>query len=162
MLSAAMNPAITFARLSTIPEASITAHMSDPRVTAHLPLLTQAWDAGMTRDFVTRKEAAWERDGLGHWAILSDGAYIGWGGFEKEGEDWDFGLVLTAAAFGFGLAVAKRALERARADPRIESVTFLLPLSRRHLGGLVRLGAKPEGEVELHGTRFRKFRLATG
>ena len=53
-------------------------------------------------ELVAAKEACWRRDGLGHWAILANGAYAGWGGFQKEGEDWDFGLVLSPGFFGLG------------------------------------------------------------
>lgn len=152
-------PAIAFARLTEVPLATLVAHMTDPRVAAHLPLLTEAWDEGVAARFVAAKEARWRRDGLGHWAIFADGGYAGWGGFEREGADWDFGLVLCPDAFGLGPAIARRALAFARADPRIPSVTFLLAPSRRSLGALARLGAHPLGAVEHAGARFVKYRL---
>lgn len=156
-----MRSEIRFARLSDIPGTTITAHMQDPRVTAHLPLLDGPWTAGKTAQFVTQKEAAWARDGLGHWAILADDTYIGWGGFELENGAWDFGLVLTAEAFGLGLRVTRHALAFAKHDPRIPFVTFLLPDSRRHLGALSRLGAEHEGGVLLGHAHFQRFRLST-
>lgn len=152
---------LAFLRLPDIPPEAITAHMSDPRLAAHLPLLPPAWDAEATARLVAAKEARWARDGLGHWALLHRGAYIGWGGFQKEAEGWDFGLVLTPEAFGLGPAAARRALEFARADSRIPFVTFLLPPSRTRLGALARLGARAEGEVMQDGARFLKFRLDT-
>lgn len=150
---------IQFARLSDIPTERLTAHMSDPFVAAHMPLLTGTWTDEMTRDWVAAKEAHWATHGLGHWAFLDHGTYVGWGGFEREGEDWDFGLVLSREAVGLGRAITKLALDTARQDPRIDSVTFLLPPTRRHTGALLRLGAEQEGDVELHGERFQKFRL---
>lgn len=152
---------ITFARLTEVPAEAIIAHMSDPRVIEHMPLADFEWTEQSCADFVAGKEARWERDGLGHWAILCDGAYVGWGGFEKEGEEWDFGLVLRPDSFGLGLPIARKALTFAREDPRIPFVTFLLPPSRPHLGGLARLGARYLGKVEHDGTRFLKFRLET-
>lgn len=74
-------PQLSFARLSDIPPEQILAHMSDPRVAAHMPLLTFAFTPETLAKFIAAKEACWRRDGLGHWAILSDGAYVGWGGF---------------------------------------------------------------------------------
>lgn len=150
---------IEFRRLPEIALPVITKHMTDPRVAMHLPLLTGTWDDAASQQLVDAKEACWQRDGLGHWAILRDGAYVGWGGFQKEGDEWDFGLVLTAEAFGLGLRITRRALEFARKDPRIPFVTFLLPPSRRHLGALRRMGAAALGEVTLDGARFLKFRL---
>ena len=152
---------VVFARLTEVAPQTLLAHMADPRTAAHLPLAPPAWDLAGIEALVAAKEACWARDGLGHWAIRVDGAYVGWGGFQKEGEEWDFGLVLTPQAFGLGQRIAAEALAFARADPRIPFVTFLLPLSRRRLGALSRLGARPLGVVEHEGVAFRKFRLET-
>ncbi len=152
---------ISFVRLTEVALGDIVSHMSDARMAEHMPLLTTAWDDQIAATFVQTKESCWQRDGLGHWGILENGAYIGWGGFQKEGDDWDFGLVLKPAAFGLGMQVAKLALARAAADPRIPYVTFLLPPSRKNLGALKRLGADYLGTVEYDGEVFRKFRLQT-
>lgn len=152
---------ITFARLPEIAPEEIIAHMSDPRMAEHLPLLTFTWDRARLDAFVAAKEACWQRDGLGHWAFLAGGAYVGWGGFQKDGAEWDFGLVLRPQNFGVGMKIAKRALDFARADARIPYVTFLLPPTRRKLGALVRLGATSTGEVDYESERFLKFRLDT-
>ncbi|MEM8626123.1 MAG: GNAT family N-acetyltransferase [Pseudomonadota bacterium] len=156
-----MDDAITFVRLSEIDPTEIAAHMSDPRIAEHMPLLTSDWSAAATAAFVAQKEGYWARDGLGHWAILSNGHYVGWGGFQKEGDDWDFGLVLTPGAFGLGRRITSKALDFARADSRISFVTFLLPPSRKNLGALERLEARLLGEIEYDGARFLKFRLET-
>ncbi|MEO1457473.1 MAG: GNAT family N-acetyltransferase [Pseudomonadota bacterium] len=156
-----MDDAITFVRLSEIDPTEIAAHMSDPRVAEHMPLLTADWSAEATTAFVAQKEGYWARDGLGHWAILSGGRYVGWGGFQKEGDDWDFGLVLTPVAFGLGGRITRKALDFARADSRIPFVTFLLPPSRKNLGALGRLEAQLLGEITYDGETFLKFRLET-
>ena len=61
----------------------------------------------MATKFVTKKEEYWVRDGLGHWAFLVDGTYVGWGGFQKDGDEWDFGLVLRPGSFGLGRRITK-------------------------------------------------------
>ncbi len=152
---------ITFARLPAIDPSQITAHMSDPRVADHMPLLTSPWDAATVASFVATKEACWARDGLGHCAILASGAYFAWGGFQKEGDEWDFGLVLKPSAFGLGTRIARKAIEFAVADTRIPFVTFLLPPSRKNLGALRGLGAILVGEIAYDGTTFLKYRLKT-
>ncbi|MEM8572195.1 MAG: GNAT family N-acetyltransferase [Pseudomonadota bacterium] len=152
---------ISFSRLSAIPLDEIAAHMSDPGLAAHMPLLEGVWDGRRAADFVAMKEARWAEDGLGHWAILADGVYVGWGGFQLEDTDWDFGLVLKPSAFGLGMRITRHALAFARADARISSVTFLLPPTRTKLGALARMGARFEGEVALEGALFCKYRLAT-
>lgn len=151
-----------FARLPEVSAADILNHMRDPRVAEHMPLLTMPWTGETVGAFVAAKEACWTRDGLGHWAFLADGAYVGWGGFQKEGEEWDFGLVLRSDRFGLGVKIAKKALDFAHNDARIPYVTFLLPPSRRHLGALRRMGAGQVGETLYEGNRFLKFRLETG
>lgn len=126
-----------------------------------MPLLTFEWDDKAVAKFVTQKEQCWARDGLGHWAILSNNRYVGWGGFQKENDEWDFGLVLKPDAFGLGRCVTKKAIDFAVADKRISFVTFLLPPSRKNLGALGRLGARHVGEIEYDGAKFLKFRLET-
>ena len=152
---------ITFVRLTDISPDEIIAHMSDPRVAEHMPLLTSEWDRNAVAKFVAAKEDYWRRDGLGHWAILCNGRYVGWGGFQKEGDEWDYGLVLKPGSFGLGARIAKEAIEFAIADERIPFVTFLLPPSRKNLGGLARLGARFVEEIELDGAQFLKYRLDT-
>ena len=144
-----------------MPQEVILDHMSDPRVAEHMPLLTTKWDREVVAEFVATKEARWIRDGLGHWAILCNGAYVGWGGLQKEGDEWDFGLVLRPDCFGLGACISKKAIAFAKGDERIPFVTFLLPPSRKNLGALKRLGAKFVGETEYEGLTFRKFRLET-
>ena len=161
ILAATAARGIAFARLPDIAADEILAHMSAPRVAVHMPLLTAEWDHGTVARFIAAKEACWRRDGLGHWAILCDGRYVGWGGFQKEGDAWDYGLVLKPDSFGLGPLVSRKALAFAVADPRIPYVTFLLPPSRKKLGALTRLGARLIDEIELDGARFLRFRLDT-
>ena len=154
-------PEISFARLTEVPSEVLMAHMSDPRMREHMPLLMAVWTPEIAAAFVAEKEACWQRDGLGHWAIFADGRYAGWGGFQKEGSEWDFGLVLKPDSFGLGPPIARAAIAFARADARIPFVTFLLPPSRRNLGALGRLGATFVGRVEHAGAPFLKYRLET-
>ncbi|MDG4650390.1 GNAT family N-acetyltransferase [Roseibacterium sp. SDUM158017] len=156
-----MRREIAFVRLSEIAPAEIADHMSDPRVAEHMPLLTSGWDEAAAAKFVAMKEACWARDGLGHWAFLADGRYVGWGGFQREGDEWDFGLVLRPDAFGLGRLIARKAIDFAVADARIPFVTFLLPPSRKNLGALEKIGARPIGKIEYDGAKFLKFRLET-
>jgi hypothetical protein len=157
----AQRACIRFGRLTEVAPEVLVAHMSDPRMRDHMPLLTIAWDLDVAQGFVAAKEACWSRDGLGHWAIFDGDHYVGWGGFQKEGLEWDFGLVLKPQFFGLGARITRQALAFARADERIASVTFLLPPSRRNFGALARLGARFVGEIEHGGARFNKFGLET-
>ncbi|WP_231703931.1 GNAT family N-acetyltransferase [Cochlodiniinecator piscidefendens] len=156
-----MKQEIIFTRLPEIKPNEIIAHMSDPRVAEHMPLLTFEWDEAAVAKFVATKEGYWSRDGLGHWAILVNNTYVGWGGFQKEGDEWDYGLVLKSDTFGVGAQISKKAFEFAVADKRIPFVTFLLPPSRKNLGALKRIGASFVGEIEYDGAEFRKYRLET-
>ena len=156
-----MKQQIAFTRLPDIDPAEIVAHMSAPRVAEHMPLLTSRWDETTVADFVAAKEACWSRDGLGHWAILSDNTYVGWGGFQKEGDEWDFGLVLKPESFGLGARILRKAIDFAIENERIPFITFLLPPSRRNLGALKRLGAEFIGEIDYDGATFLKYRLNT-
>ncbi|WP_440959017.1 GNAT family N-acetyltransferase [Oceanicaulis sp. LC35] len=150
---------LRFADLGAVPPDALVAHMNDPRVAAHLPLLTERWGIDEARAFQSAKQQRWLEDGLGHWAIYSGQRYVGWGGFEKEGEVWDFGLVLTADAFGLGRQVFLKALDFARKDDRIERISLLLAPSRKHLSALTRYGAVFVGEDDYAGQRFLRYEL---
>ena len=156
-----MTDEIAFVRLSEIDPVVIATHMSDPRVAEHMPLLTFEWDGVVAQKFIAKKEEFWSRDGLGHWAFLVNGQYVGWGGFQKEDGEWDFGLVLRPQSFGLGRRIARQAIDFAIADQRIPYVTFLLPPSRKNLGALKRMGAQLVDEIEYDGEQFLKFRLET-
>lgn len=147
-----------FVRLTEVAPEAILAHLRDPRVARHLPLLPPAIDLAFVEQLVQAKEQCWKRDGLGHWAILHGGDYAGWGGFQREGEDWDFGLVLCPSYFRHGQAIAVQACEWASHYRGIEEVTFLLPLSRSERA-LTRLGATPLETVDYAGTAYRKWSL---
>lgn len=151
----------SFVRLSDISPEEIINHMSDPRIAKHLPLHSGAWDRNILIEFIAGKEQCWQRDGLGHWAILRDGVYIGWGGFQREGDEWDFGLVLKPDYFGLGIRIVRKAIEFAKADDRIPFFTILLPPTRTKLGALAKLGARFVGAVDCAGATFRKYRLDT-
>jgi hypothetical protein len=152
---------ITFTRLTEIDPAEIVAHMSDGRVAEHMPLLSFEWDEAAAAKFIEAKEGCWRRDGLGHWAILANNEYVGWGGFQKEGDEWDYGLVLKPHSFGLGARISRKAIDFAVADKRIPFVTFLLPPSRKKLGALNRLGAVFVGKIDYSGAAFLKYRLDT-
>lgn len=156
-----MTADIAFVRLTEVAPAEILAHMNDPRVGEHMPLLTSVWTEERVASFVAAKEACWQRDGLGHWAFLAGGRYIGWGGLQREDGEWDLGLVLRPGAFGHGPRLARQVVAFARDDPRVPYVTFLLPPSRKNRGALARLGAQLLGEVNHAGARFLKYRLDT-
>lgn len=135
--------------------------MSNPRVAKHMPLLNFEWDEATVTKFVATKEACWKRDGLGHWAILSNNEYVGWGGFQKEGDEWDYGLVLKPQSFGLGARISRKSIGFAIGDKRISFVTFLLSPSRKNLGALNGLGAVFVGEWDYNGATSLKFRLDT-
>lgn len=153
---------LRFGDLGEVSPDLLVAHMNDPRVAAHLPLLTHRWTADDAVAFQAAKKRRWVQDGLGHWAIFWGDRYVGWGGFEKEGEAWDFGLVLTPEAFGLGRRVFLKALEFARADARIEVISFLLAPSRTSLSALKRYGAVFTGEDRHAGQRFLRYELRLG
>ena len=150
-----------YVRLPTVSPVDLIAHMSDPRVAEHMPLLTSRWDEDTVATFVAGKERYWHRDNLGHWAILCNGRYVGWGGFQREGGEWDYALVLKPEFFGLGIQISRQAMAFARADERIDYVTFLLAPTRKNLRALGRLGASFLGEVEYEGARFLKYVLRT-
>ena len=50
-------------------------------------------------------------------------------------------------------------IERTFGEMGFESVTVLLPPTRKLIKGLLRLGFKTDGELEVGGERFNRYRL---
>lgn len=148
---------ITFHPLSEIPPPEVLALLTDPDVRRHMPLAGDDWNADSAAEWARAKDAQWQENGYGPWAIRIDGGFAGWGGFQKEGDEADLGLVLFPGQWGHGAAIF-RELVRRGTELQIRNVTIMLPPSRVRLKGLVRLGFEPAGELDYAGQRFLKFR----
>ncbi|HEV2513800.1 MAG TPA: GNAT family protein [Devosia sp.] len=148
---------ITFHPLSEIPPPELLALLTDPNVRRHMPLAGDDWNADSAAEWARAKDAQWQENGYGPWAIRIDGGFAGWGGFQKEGDEADLGLVLFPGQWGHGAAIF-RELVRRGTELQVRNVTIMLPPSRVRLKGLVRLGFEPAGELDYAGQRFLKFR----
>ena len=148
----------SFVRPIEIDQVSMLAHLREPGIARHLPLLPGDPDPSLVESIISSKEECWNRDGLGHWGILHEGRYAGWGGFQLEVDEWDFGLVLRREHFRNGRAITAQMLGWAQQSTTIETVSFLLPLSRSERA-LRRFGAVPSGNVDLGPTQFRRWTL---
>lgn len=149
----------SFHRLSDIPAADWLALLNNTDVHRHMPLGGQSWTADDAMAWAAGKDAQWELNGYGPWAIRVDGAFAGWGGFQKEDQDADFALVLLPSFWGHGRKLHETMLARGFSELALESITILLPPSRKWLRPVERLGYRPEGEIAYEGHRFLKFRL---
>lgn len=149
---------ITFHQLSEIPAAQLLELLTDPDVRRHMPLAGDNWDAQSAADWARAKDAQWQENGYGPWAIRIDGAFAGWGGFQREGDEADLGLVLLPGQWGHGAAIFRELIRRG-IEMQVRNVTIMLPPSRVRLKGLTRLGFEPAGELDYAGQHFLKFRL---
>ena len=153
-----MASAITFHRLSDVPSEHWVRLLNDPDVRRHMPLAGGAWQEAQARDWAASKDAQWDANGYGPWAIRIDGDFAGWGGFQEEGDEADLGLVLLPGFWGHGARIFAEMVRRGR-EMKLANVTIMLPPSRVRMKGLARLGFEPAGDIEYDGHRFLKFRL---
>ena len=123
-----------------------------------MPLASEFSEAEAA-DWVRSKDAQWDRHGYGPWAVLIAGAFAGWGGFQCERGDPDFALVLSPDRWGSGAEVARTALTRGFESFGFDAVYVALPLSRRPLPALARLGFVQAGAIFHDGVEFRRYRL---
>lgn len=148
----------TFHSFADIPAAEWLVLVNHPDVRRHMPLADGRWTENQVVDWVKGKDAQWQENGYGPWALRVNGHFAGWGGFQKEGDDADLALVLLPAFWGHGRELLGEFLMR-RQGLGIQSATILLPPTRTRLKGLARLGFVEEGDVEYDGHRFLKFRI---
>lgn len=154
-----IDPHIEFRRLPEVDPAAIIALMNDPAVRRHMPLARGDFDAARCASFVAAKERLWAAHGYGPWAFLVNGEFAGWGGLQPEGADIDIGLVLHPRFWGVGRRLYAGFVETAFADLGATSVIIMLPPSRTRVAGVRRLGFQPDGEVDVAGARFVRYRL---
>ncbi|GAA1844131.1 GNAT family N-acetyltransferase [Microlunatus capsulatus] len=153
------DPPVELVRLTAVPLADVTALLAEPRNARHLPLARGAVTAGSTAAWVRGKDALWAADGYGPWAILLDGAFAGWGGFQREDHGPDLALVLRPECWGAGAIVTRVLLRRGFDDLGFTAVTTALPRTRNPDRAVARLGFEPAGETAFDQVPFRLYRL---
>ena len=152
-------PRVDLVRLTEVALADVMALLAEPRNARHLPLAGGDTTEESTADWVRSKDALWEADGYGPWAVLLDGRFAGWGGFQREEHGPDFGLVLRPECWGAGELVTRVALRRGFEELGFVAVTVALPLSRNPDSAVGRLGFAPAGRTAFAGVAFRLYRL---
>ena len=159
-MSDVAGPEIAFVRLTAVDLDAVTALLNEPRNARHLPLAGgEVFTAETAADWVAAKDGQWDEHGYGPWAVLIDGEFAGWGGFQAEENGADFALVLRPQFWGHGEAIARRALDHGFRELGLDTVLIALPYSRHPDRVVARYGFVPDGDVAYGGVRFRQYRL---
>lgn len=132
--------------------------LNEPRNARHLPLFEKFRDESAA-DWVHGKDAQWAAHGYGPWAVLLNGDFAGWGGFQRKENGADFALVLSPQYWGNGAEITRVALDRGFADLGLAEVIMALPYTRNPTRAVARYGFVPDGEVTYGGAPFRQYRL---
>jgi [ribosomal protein S5]-alanine N-acetyltransferase len=154
-----VNIKLEFKRMGEIAPSEYVALNTNPLVMRQMPLSDDSFDDEACREWIQGKEKMWEEHGYGPWAFIVDGKFAGWGGLQPEAGDADLGLVLHPDYWGMGKVIYDEIIHRAFGEMGFESVTILFPPTRTRVKGILRLGFQPDGEVEIEGERFIRYRL---
>jgi ribosomal-protein-alanine N-acetyltransferase len=154
--------AVAFKRLPEVDKADLVELMNHPLVRRQMPLTRDNFTENDAKNFVEGKEQLWADHGYGPWAFFVDGSFAGWGGLQPEEGDADLGLVLHPNYWGKGKAIYDEIIRRAFGEMGFSSVIVLLPPSRTRVRGLARLGFTQDGELEIGGEQFIRYRLFAG
>ncbi len=150
---------IKFIRLSEVKKSKIIELMNNPLVRRQMPLFTVEFDERVCNEFIAAKEKLWNEHGYGPWAFIVDGQFAGWGGLQPENGDADLAMVLSPNYWGIGKVLYNEIISRAFNEMRLKSVTALVPPGRIRIKGLLRLGFKEYGELEIGNQRFIRYRI---
>ena len=153
------NVKLEFKHLHEIDCSEYIALHTNPLVRRQMPLTSDKFDEDDCREWIAAKERLWQEHGYGPWAFIVDGKFAGWGGLQPEEGDADLGLVLHPDYWGYGKVIYEEIIRRAFEEMGLESVTILFPPTRTRVKGILRLGFQPDGEVEIAGERFIRYRL---
>lgn len=145
--------------MSHIPIPAWLELLNHPQVKKHMPLATEDFTSAVCATWIEGKERTWTEQGFGPHAFVWGGEFVGWGGYQPEGDDADLGLVLHPKHWGLGVPIVKALLTEGFERFGFSSVIVLLPPSRTRLLGLSRLGFQRDGEMDVLGVEFMRFRL---
>lgn len=148
---------IDFKPLMEIPKDEVITLLNHPLVRKHMPLAKDEVDDKGYQSFIHAKQELWRLHGYGPWALVVESKFIGWGGLQYEAGDADIALVLHPDYWGMGKKIYEMIIKKAFKEMKLESITALLPPTRKQ--SLIRLGFKPDGELEIEGERFIRYRL---
>jgi [ribosomal protein S5]-alanine N-acetyltransferase len=151
-------PRIEFVRLTEVPLSAVMSLLNEPRNARHMPLSGE-FSQESAADWVRDKDGQWDLHGYGPWAVLVDGEFAGWGGFQQEENGADFALVLLPEQWGHGAEITRAALDRGFDEFGLDDVIIALPFSRNPTRVVARFGFVPDGEVTYGGSSFRQYRL---
>lgn len=151
---------IKFDHLKNISKQDIIELNTNERVLKQMPLGNDVvFDEEKCISWVNEKENQWIEHGYGPWAFLVDGKFAGWGGLQYEEGDADLALVLHPRYWGLGKQIFNEIIKKAFTEMGFESITILLPPTRKKLKGIYLLGFEPDGEITISGERFIRYRL---
>lgn len=153
------NPEIEFKRLEEVNKTELKELMNHPLVRRQLPLAKKRFDDRAYQEFIQIKNSLWKKHGYGPWAFFIDQKFAGWGGLQYEQGDPDLALILHPKYWGMGKRIYKKIIRRAFNEMGFESITALLPISRKHDKALLQLHFKPDGQTILENEQFIRFRL---
>lgn len=153
------NMQLEFKRMSEVDNAEYIALNLNPLVRRQMPLTDDNFGEKDCQEWVASKEKQWDEHGYGPWAFIIDDKFAGWGGLQYENGDADLGLVLHPDYWGTGKVIYEEIIKRAFGEMKLESITILFPPTRTRIKGVLRLGFQEDGEVEIEGERFIRYRL---
>ena len=151
---------IEFRRLDEVDKKEIIDLMNNPLVRRQLPLAKEVFDDKAYQKCIQIKNNLWKKHGYGPWAFFMNKKFVGWGGLQYEEGYPDLALILHPKYWGKGKGIYKHIIRRAFNEMGFESITALLPVSRKHDKALLRLHFKPDGETILENELFIRFRLS--
>ncbi len=150
---------IEFKRLTDIKKLDIIKLMNNELVRRQMPLLAGEFTEVECDNFIMTKEKHWNKFGFGLWAFSVNDQFIGWGGLQIENEEADLALVLHPNYWGIGKRIYKKIIHKAFNELGIESVIVLFPPTRTRIKGLLRIGFKEDGKLEIDNKLFIRYRL---
>ena len=134
--------------------------MNNPRVLKHVPLASNCFGEKEYAQFIESKENIWKENGYGPWAFIINQKFIGWGGLQPIDNDIEIALILNPNYWGIGKIIFNKIIKSAFEGLKLNSIIILLPPTRKHIRGLLKLGFEKDGKLEINNKLFFRYRLS--
>lgn len=150
---------IEFRQLASVDASDLVELMNNPLVRKHMPLSSSNFGTAECESFLSAKDAMWLEYGYGPWAFFIKSEFAGWGGLQFEDGYPDLALVLHPNHWGAGKTLYKEIAQRAFGEMKLETISALLPVSRKSASSLLKMGFRKHGTVKIEQKTFNRYLL---
>lgn len=131
----------------------------DARVKKHMPLSESNIDEKWIQNWISGKEKYPKETPFEIYSIWDDGNFVGWGGIQADGDNFEIAIVLKPEYWGFGHDIYGKFIKDFELSGVTQPLLIYLPLSRKIEGIKNRFSFARLPNVKISGVEFQVLKV---